>query len=484
MKNYYFTFILLLASLTSSGQNDFTKFLERVKSLPQSNKQSVCDSFYNVSKTIGLPRVLGDTAYFIYKGNASTVNFVYDVTLWDSESIPLSKIKGTNFFYLAIWFEQDARIEYKFVTNGTNWIMDPGNSETGRGGMGTNSVLTMPDYDYPSEIIERNDIDKGTLERIKIHSSILNRDYTVNVYLPYDYHSNKYEYPTVYFQDGSDYLNYASAKNVLDNIIYDKISSPVIAVFITPTNRVEEYVFSEANDYCRVFGEEIVPYIDERYNTIAEREKRLVIGDSDGAGISAYISEKYNDLFENVGLQSIVAGTGNYFVYNVREFTNIKIHYTWGEYEYTPWSENQEIYKNDLVAQGHDIVWNSYPEGHNFGFWGAYLDDLISHFFPEGSIKDKGETTSLHNYSKLDAKTSFYPNPFYEDVALNVEANETGVAELKLFNVNSQMLRHENFKILPGKNLLRLNLSDIPKGNYYVKIKIGDKYKTIKVVKK
>ncbi|MCI0693235.1 T9SS type A sorting domain-containing protein [candidate division KSB1 bacterium] len=58
----------------------------------------------------------------------------------------LQQLPATNFWYLGKNFEPEARLDYKFVLNGSTWILDPHHNKTVLGGFGPNSELAMPLY--------------------------------------------------------------------------------------------------------------------------------------------------------------------------------------------------------------------------------------------------------------------------------------------------------------------------------------------------
>ena len=82
----------------------------------------------------------------------------------------------------------------------------------------------------------------------------MERDYSVIIYLPPGYDSlSASAYPTVYFQDGGDYIALGSALNVIDNIVDSSKIEKVIAVFVSPTNRNEEYAGAKRHQFADFF---------------------------------------------------------------------------------------------------------------------------------------------------------------------------------------------------------------------------------------
>src|SRR3990172_3306262 len=105
------------------------------------------------------------------------------------------------------------------------------------------------------------------------------------VYLPAGYEeSSDRRYPTAYFGDGSDYVSRVPVPRILDHAISRGTVRPLVAVFIEPMPRSEEYRMNE--DYGRFVAEELVRWINSHYRTIASAEARAVLGGSRG-GLAA-----------------------------------------------------------------------------------------------------------------------------------------------------------------------------------------------------
>ncbi len=105
--------------------------------------------------------------------------------------------------------------------------------------------------------------------------------------------------------------------NVIDNLLDSLKIQPVIAVFVTPNNRNEEYAGSIRNQYRLFFVNELVPYIDSLYKTKSDPKERLVLGASYGANISALISYNHPEVFGLCGLHSAAFQPNGYEAYNL-----------------------------------------------------------------------------------------------------------------------------------------------------------------------
>lgn len=271
----YLTLILLLLNLNIIAQNQFQQFIAYVNSLSDPTlKQAAVDSFVVYARTQGIPFITGDSANFIYRGNVSSISLAGDFNGW-TPNWNLINLSGTNFWYYSKVFESDARLDYKFVRNGSDWILDPENPRQVSGGFGPNSELAMPEYIQPWEINYQSNIPHGTVVNKTIYSVNVGAYFQLKIYLPADYDSTSSKrYPTVYFQDGFEYITLGSAVNVLDNLIDSNKINPVIAVFVRPNNRNDEYAGSKRVQYRLFFVNELVPFIDFTFNTIASSDKR------------------------------------------------------------------------------------------------------------------------------------------------------------------------------------------------------------------
>ena len=122
------------------------------------------------ARTQGIPFIEDSTANFIYLGTPNSVSVPGDFNGWSTSAWPMTHLSQTNFWYRSENFELDARLDYKFVMNGSNWILDPENPNICQGGFGPNSELSMPLYvqpweiNYQSEYCSRNSCYKNFLQ--------------------------------------------------------------------------------------------------------------------------------------------------------------------------------------------------------------------------------------------------------------------------------------------------------------------------------
>ena len=81
--------------------------------------------------------------------------------------------------------------------------------------------------------------------------------------------------------DGGDYLRYASAATVLDNLIHRGDLPPIVAAFSDPGERLVEY--ADDPRHHRHLIDELVPALEAQFPLAANPAGRCVMGSSFGA---------------------------------------------------------------------------------------------------------------------------------------------------------------------------------------------------------
>ena len=440
---FFLTFFVITAVslsriLSSTGfaeatqDSNFQQFINRVNSAPSQDRSAIVDSF--MLAVPAFPFIEDPVAHFIYRGNATSVNVPGDANGWNAGGFPMTRLSTTDFWYNSQVFESDARLDYKFILNGSAWILDPLNPHTVYGGFGPNSELAMPQYIQPWEIQYSSTIPHGRTEAKTIYSNFRAVNYNVTVYLPQGYDAVSSPYPSVYFQDGSEYISLGSAVNVIDNLIESLKIRPVIAVFVTPVNRNEEYAGSTRSQYQQFFAYELVHFIDSVYRTIPSQKSRAVMGDSYGGNISALISYNHPELFGNCGIHSGAFQPNSYEAYNLIvngavKKDSIKYCSVWGTYE-SPLTQNMRSFRDSLLSKGCDFSWQERHEGHSWGLWRATTGFILQNLFPLlTGVEDRGELPARIQLCQN------YPNPFNPTTIIKYQLSSGSNVTLKVYDI-------------------------------------------------
>jgi enterochelin esterase family protein len=475
--------IIFLLSISIHAQNQFTEFINHVNSLPDSaSKAAVVDSFMTYARPVGIPFIEENEANFIYLGSVSNISVAGDFNNWNSNSEMMIKLVGTRFWYKTNIFELNARLDYKFVRNGSDWILDPENPNICTGGFGENSELAMPEYIQPWEIKYNNSIQHGTVEVKNLFSTNTNSNYQIKIYLPPAYDSSSASgCPSVYFQDGYEYVDLAHSVNVIDNLLDSNKIQKIIGVFVRPNNRNEEYAFSKRNQYRMFFVNELVPFIDSVYNTIPEASKRLVLGDSYGGNISALISCNHSDIFGNCGLHSAAFQPNNYEAFNLivnGPPKDIKFCSIWGTYESL--FTNMINFRDSLLSKGYQLKWIELPEGHSWGLWRATIDDMLEYFFPPlpSDVKDY-EEISPEGFNLYQN----YPNPFNPITNIGFRIADFGFVTLKIYDsLGREVAALVNERKPPGTYKVEFADASLSSGIYFYSLGFNGFFETKSMV--
>ena len=336
----------------------------------------------------------------VYQGKVNSVALLSDITGW-TDPIQFKKLNDSEIFYLYLWLEPDARIQYQLIVDGIA-ICDPSNKHKCLHGLGEMSELAMPEYEqhpYLQEFLLGKEGNFDGLIKHVLPAVVLPYEHEVYVYLPPDY-NQKANYPTLYFHDGPDYIRFGLAPYSINRLIKEELINPCIAVFVTPPNlhqpvepnRSTEYGMNDK--YVKFFCDELVYFIEQNYPTTRSAESRYIIGDSYAGLISFYITASRSDVFANAYSQSGYFSFSNNRMINLFNKTDkksINLYFDIGTYEekvgadFLPSTEldftNANRRMRDILnKKGYDFIYKEYHEGHTWGNWRRHLIDALKYF--------------------------------------------------------------------------------------------------------
>lgn len=394
-----------LAACTTEHMSELERLQKDLATIEdEAQRQQRVDAFMQHVKATGAPLLENDTtAVFIYQGPAAQVRVSGDMTQW-TEAIDLEQIEGTDVFYYRGVYPAGARLEYLMLIDDQFPVADPLCKNRVLNGLGAHAELVMPGYTYHPVFDAVRDGTPGGYDRVTRHllpAGLMGYETEIHVYTPPGYQTSDALYPTVYIQDGRDYIEFAHTPAVLDALIKKGDIDPVLAVFISPPNRHQpeapnrttEYGLNP--DYARFMAEEVVPFVGAHYRSLDNPSARLVAGDSYAGLVSAYIPFQHPEVFglgySQSGYLSLQDNT-LIEAYQEAETKPIHLYVDIGIYEQQVgkgWLPDEEIdflrgnraFKEVLAVKGYDFVYREYPEGHTWGNWRAHLIDGLIHFF-------------------------------------------------------------------------------------------------------
>lgn len=172
----------------------------------------------------------------------------------------------------------------------------------------------VPAFPAPPEGFdaEREDIPHGELKLIEYESKSVGTTRKMQVYTPPGYSADQ-KYPVLYLLHGiggdeTEWQRFARPGVLLDNLIADGKAVPMIIVMpngrAQPNDRAEGNVFASAPAFAKFeedLLQDVIPTIESRYSTIADREHRALAGLSMGGGQSLNFGLAHLDTFAWVG---------------------------------------------------------------------------------------------------------------------------------------------------------------------------------------
>jgi enterochelin esterase-like enzyme len=344
-----------------------------------------------------IPIVEGPSVTFIWRGEANAVNLRHWIYGLESAN-PLTRVPNTDLWYLTIDIPHGSRVEYKYElhrNDRSEWVMDPLNPNRARDPFGANSALHGEGYEFPDWVQPDTLSRPGLLEPFSFHSKAFGAMRKGAIYLPARFRKTRL-YPLLVVHDGSDYLNFAVMKTVLDNLI-ERLEIPdVIVAFTDSPDRLREY----ANDkrHARFLTEELLKDLTGRLPIIDRPQARCLMGASFGAVAAFSTACRYPGVWGRLLLQSgsfafSDIGKGNRrgplfdnivkFVNRVREdpvAVSERIFMSCGVYESLIY-ENRSLVPL-LDSTGMQVKFVESRDGHNWENWRDRLREGLSWLFP------------------------------------------------------------------------------------------------------
>lgn len=369
----------------------FTDFTSTLNRLAKDTDKTKIEAFWDsLVENHQVPYIFEDSVAFLYKGQAASVQLAGDFNGWDpGVDGYTAELLGNGIWMAKQKFPEDARLDYKLVIDGYNWITDFNNPHVQYSGFGPNSELRMPEYVYPEETRLQSGTPRGTLsENIIISSIPANLGYAVQyrVYTPFGYNEFS-NLPVIYVTDGQEYLDdrLGAFLIILDNLIFQQKIEPIIAVFIDPRDpanlsnnrRMEEYTGN--NKFADFLADELVPAVDANYKTNPSPEKRAIIGTSLGGWNAGFIGLKKSNTFQLIGIHSPAFDNSVMEGYIQSPLLPLKIFMSTGVIHDTQARARQM--RDIMVSKQYPLNYIEVNQGHSWGNWRGMTEEPLVYFF-------------------------------------------------------------------------------------------------------
>ncbi len=366
--------------------------IERLQTCPLSG-----DEIDRFLATHEVPIIEGECATFLYRGEADAVRLVHRIVELP-ERLPFHRLEGTDLWYLVLELPAESRVEYRLeVTRGreSHELDDPLNPQRASNPFGSNAVCYGAGYETPAWVHHDPEARPGRLEELSLPSRALARDCPVTLYFPARFRTTA-RYPLLIVHDGGDYLRFAAAKTVLDNLIHRLDVAELVVAFLHPGDRLTEYPDDEG--HARFVTEELVPHLEDELPLVGQPSGRGLMGSSFGAVASLSTAVRYPDRYGSLLLQSgsfvftdIGADHGGGPVFDpVMEFVNRyrgqptrvadRVFVSCGTYE--PLIVRNRAMVPTFRSTGMEVRFVEARDGHNWENWRDRLRDGLSWSFP------------------------------------------------------------------------------------------------------
>jgi enterochelin esterase-like enzyme len=229
---------------------------------------------------------------------------------------------------------------------------------------------------------------KGRVEFREFVTDILSYPFGLRVYVPPCYDFNTQErFPTLYMLHGQsftdDQWDRLGADETADALISGGEAPPFIIVMPRENNYLED-------DKVSLYGEAIVkalvPWIDEEYRTIPERECRSIGGISRGSAWSIRVGMTSWELFGAIGLHSFAPFPGDFYNFpywyqEIAEQDLPRIYMDFGSTDGLLTVAN--LFEQRLTKYNVPHEWVINLGAHNEAYWSSHVEDyLLWYTFP------------------------------------------------------------------------------------------------------
>lgn len=207
------------------------------------------------------------------------------------------------------------------------------------------------------------------------------------IYLPPCYDEKTEErYPVLYLLHGQTYTQdqwvRLGAVNVIDELILSGKTTPFIVVF--PDDRY--WNLPPGPGFGQRLVEDLIPYIDQNYRTIDDREYRAIGGMSRGAGWGLRLGLTHWELFGSIGLHSVAvlqkdASKIEDWLADIPLSLQPRVFMDIGDND--PELIMASQVETQFTEYGLSHEWHLYNGGHTEEYWSAHVEEYVR-WYAEG----------------------------------------------------------------------------------------------------
>lgn len=229
----------------------------------------------------------------------------------------------------------------------------------------------------------------GKLEQLRIESQYYDQGITFRVYSPpcYDESADGH-FPVIYLIHGQGFDDEQWDRIGADEAADELISSDEVAPFIIVMPYDNYSLRPTVGFFDEAFIDELVPWIDENYRTLTDREHRAIGGLSRGASWAIHFALTHPDLFGAMGGHSPPV-----FIEEAKKViewldaipSNLmpRFWFDIGDRDTENIMRSAKFFERLLAEREIPHAWHVYPGDHSEEYWGAHVEDYLRWYAAE-----------------------------------------------------------------------------------------------------
>ncbi len=344
-------------------------------------------------KQIVSPEIKGDSVTFRLNANYATIVKLYGSWMPNyTDQLELKK-GADGVWETTIALPEPEIYTYNFIADGVS-VNDPQNYMVQRDGTRYLNMLLVPG-ERSANYAECSQ--RGSLSYKWYDSKLLGINRRLTVYTPYGYETSGKKYPVLYLLHGAGgdeeaWSSMGRAAQILDNLIEQGKAEPMIVVMPNgnpnqqaactmglPTTELDWRNPENRNLYVRSLCEEIVPFIQKEFRTLARPDKRAIAGLSMGGGHTISASILYPEMFDYICPLS-AAGQATPEQIAALKKAGVKLYWlACGKADFL-WEGSVKL-DQTLTEQGLDHTFYVSEGGHVWANWRLYLNTFAPLLF-------------------------------------------------------------------------------------------------------
>ena len=218
-----------------------------------------------------------------------------------------------------------------------------------------------------------------------IESDVLGYSLRYWVHVPNGYDESPL--PVLYVTDGDGYMGSGDMATTSWKLIDENKVSPHIIVFVSPIDPSNTSInrrnsqFLCNPEYLKFYKQELIPRVDQDYNTIGSRDGRGILGLSFGGLNAMYFALYGSDTFQKIGIQSPAPHPCPTIYNDFEKAGRLPLDIFLSTGTVNDKARDTRRFKSVLEHNGYNFKYIEVSEGHNWKNWKPLLDDVLIYFY-------------------------------------------------------------------------------------------------------